>query len=102
VRKLLDECFTEKHSLAELGKTAGLHPAYLVNAFRKRFGCTIGQYRRRRCITLAIKQIWNTTSSLSDIALGTGFYDQSHCTNELRHNLHLTPNQIRQMMSMDI
>jgi hypothetical protein len=34
VRTLLDECCTEKHSLAELGKMAGLHPAYLVNAFR--------------------------------------------------------------------
>jgi AraC family transcriptional regulator len=101
VRILLDECFAEGYSLAELGKIAGLHPAYLVNAFRKRFGCTMGQYRRRRCITLAVRQIWNTASSLSEIALGTGFYDQSHCTNVLRKNLRLTPNQIRKMM-MDI
>jgi AraC family transcriptional regulator len=102
VRTRLDECFMEGHSLAELGKIAGLHPSYLVNAFRERFGCSIGQYRRRRRVTRAIRQIWNTQAALSDIALETGFYDQSHCTNELRKDLRLTPNQIRKMMSVDL
>ena len=102
VRTFLDECFIEKHSLAELGRMAELHPAYLVNAFRKRFGCSIGSYRRRRRVTHAIRQIWNTQAALSDIALETGFYDQSHCTNELRKDLRLTPDQIRKMMSTDL
>lgn len=102
VRAFLDECFTERYSLAELGKMAELHPAYLVNAFRKRFGCSIGQYRRRRRIARAIRQIWNTQAALSDIALETGFYDQSHCTNKLRKDLRLTPDQIRKMMSTDL
>jgi|HubBroStandDraft_6_1064221.scaffolds.fasta_scaffold00095_5 AraC family transcriptional regulator len=102
VRTFLDECFAEKHSLAELGGMAELHPSYLVNAFRKRFGCSIGQYRRRRRLTSAIRQIWNTQAALSDIALETGFYDQSHCTNELRKDLRLTPDQIRKMMSTDL
>lgn len=102
VRTFLDECFTERHSLLELATIAGLHPAYLVNAFRKRFGCSIGRYRRQRCVTHAIRQIWNTQASLSDIALETGFYDQSHCTNELRRDLRLTPAQIRKMMTTDL
>jgi len=102
VRAFLDDCFAEKYSLAELGRMAELHPAYLVNAFRRRFGCSIGQYRRRRRVTLAIKQIWNTQAALADIALETGFYDQSHCTNELRKELRLTPHQIRRMMSTDL
>ena len=102
VRIFLDECFTENHSLEMLGRMAELHPAYLVNAFRKRFGCSIGRYRRRRRITSAIKQIWNTQAALSEIALETGFYDQSHCTNELRKELRLTPNRIRKMMSTDL
>ena len=102
IRTFLDECFTEKHSLADLGRMAELHPAYLVNAFRKRYGCSIGRYRRRRRVTRAIKQIWNTQATLSDIALETGFYDQSHCTNELRKDLRLTPDQIRKMMRTDL
>ncbi|HEY6389029.1 MAG TPA: AraC family transcriptional regulator [Candidatus Acidoferrum sp.] len=102
VRKLLDECSTEKQSLSELGAIAELHPAYLVNAFRKRFGCSIGQYRRRRRLELAIKQIWNTRLPLSEIALETGFYDQSHCTNEMRRHLQLTPAQIRGIMARDL
>lgn len=98
VRTLLDECSPEKHSLAELGAIAELHPAYLVHAFRKRFGCSIGQYKRRRRVELVIKQVWNTHSPLSEIALETGFYDQSHCTNEMRRHLQMTPGQIRKMM----
>jgi len=101
VRMFLDQCIPERHSLAELGLIAGLHPAYLVNAFRKRFGCTIGRYRKDRCAALAIKKIWNTRLPLSEIALESGFYDQSHCTNELRKHLRLTPGQIREMMTFN-
>lgn len=98
VRTFLDECPAQKASLTDLGRIAGLHPAYLVNAFHKRYGCSIGHYRRRRRIALAIKQIWNTRSPLSEIALASGFYDQSHCTNAMRKALQLTPMQLRRMM----
>ena len=97
VRRVLDECAAGKHSLAELGAMAELHPAYLVNAFRKRFGCSIGQYQRRRRVELVLKQLWNTQLPLSEIALETGFYDQSHCASEIRRHLQLTPGQIRRM-----
>jgi AraC family transcriptional regulator len=99
VQKCLDEDFAGKQSLKELAEMAGLHPAYLVNAFRKRHGCSMGQYRRRRRVALAIRQIWNTESPLSEIALETGFYDQSHCSNEIRRQLRLTPGQVRSMMA---
>lgn len=99
VRKFLDECFLERHSLAELSAVAGLHPAYLVNAFRKRVGCTMGQYRRRRCIGFMIERIWNSHDSLADVAIQAGFYDQSDCTNTLRKILQITPGQVRTLMS---
>lgn len=98
VRAFLDECPAQKVSLIDLGRVAGLHPAYLVNAFRKRYGCSIGYYRRRRRIALAIRQLWNTQSPLSEIALASGFYDQSDCTNALRKELRLTPAQLRRIM----
>jgi AraC family transcriptional regulator len=98
VRTFLDECPVQRASLTELGQIADLHPAYLVNAFRKRYGCSIGHYRRRRRIAIAIGQIWDTQSPLSEIALASGFYDQSHCTNAMRKELQLTPLQLRSMI----
>jgi AraC family transcriptional regulator len=98
VKAFLDDCPTRKACLTELGHLAGLHPSYLVNAFHKRYGCSIGQYRLRRRMAFAIGQIWNTGSSLSEIALASGFYDQSHWTNTMRKELQLTPLQIRRMV----
>ena len=97
VQAFLDDCPTQRACLTELGHLAGLHPAYLVNAFHKRYGCSIGQYRLRRRLAFAIRQIWNTQLPLSEIALASGFYDQSHCTNAMRKELQLTPLQIRPM-----
>jgi AraC family transcriptional regulator len=98
VRLFLDDCPAQKTSLAQLGAMAGLHPAYLVNAFRKRYGLSIGQYRRQRRVSLAIRQLWNTDLRLAELAVASGYYDQSHCTNELRKHLQLTPLEIRDIM----
>jgi len=99
VRMCLDDCPTGKISLAELGAIADLHPAYLVNAFRNRYGLSIGAYRRERRVAIALRQLWNTDMELADIAHASGYYDQSHLTNELRRRLQSTPLQIRRLLS---
>jgi AraC family transcriptional regulator len=98
IRALLEDDFVLNHPLAELSRIASLHPAYLVNAFRKRYGCSIGQFRRRRRVALALNKLWNTDAPISAVALESGFYDQSHCTNEIRRHTRQTPAQLRGLM----
>ena len=98
VRTLLEDDFVQNHSLAELSRIASLHPAYLVNAFRKRYGCSIGQFRRKRRVAFALDKLWNTDAPISVVALESGFYDQSHCTNEIRRHTRRTPAQLRRLM----
>jgi AraC family transcriptional regulator len=99
VRALLEDDFVQNHSLAELARIASLHPAYLVNAFRKRYGCSIGQFRRRRRVALSLNKLWNTDAPISAVAQESGFYDQSHCANEIRRYTRQTPVQLRRLIN---
>jgi AraC family transcriptional regulator len=98
IRTLLEDDFVHSHSLEDLSRIASLHPAYLVNAFRTRYGCSIGQFRRRRRVAFALNQLWNTDAPISQVALESGFYDQSHCANEIRRHTRETPAQLRRLM----
>jgi AraC family transcriptional regulator len=99
IRALLEDDFVQNHSLAELSRIASLHPAYLVNAFRKRYGCSIGQFRRRRRVAFSLNKLWNTDAPISEVALESGFYDQSHCANEIRRHTRQTPAQLRRLIN---
>jgi AraC family transcriptional regulator len=99
VRALLEDDFVQNHSLAELALIASLHPAYLVNAFRKRYGCSIGQFRRRRRVAFSLNKLWNTDAPISAVAQESGFYDQSHCANEIRRHTRQTPAQLRRLIN---
>jgi AraC family transcriptional regulator len=102
VRALLEDDFVQNHPLAELSRISSLHPAYLVNAFRKRYGCSIGQFRRRRRVAFALNKLWNTDAPISEVALESGFYDQSHCANEIRWHTRRTPAQLRQLVKVHL
>jgi hypothetical protein len=48
VRDLLTEHCTAPPGLAELAAEAGVHPGHLAAAFRRHFGCPVGEFTRRR------------------------------------------------------
>ena len=81
-------------SLAELASLAGLHPHHLVRAFGKRYGVPPHRYRRLLRIELA-KQRLSRGDPLSDVALATGFYDQSHFGRHFRRVVGTTPGRYR-------
>jgi AraC family transcriptional regulator len=68
-----------------------VHPATLARAYRRRFGCSIGERVRALRVEHAARRLLETTEPLSTIAVGTGFYDQSHFTNAFRRQLGVTP-----------
>lgn len=98
IRALLEDDFAQNRSLEDLSRIASLHPAYLVNAFRSRYGCSIGQFRRKRRVAFALNQLWSTDTPISEVALKSGFYDQSHCANEIRKHTRETPAQLRRLV----
>jgi AraC-like DNA-binding protein len=94
VRELLHDEPLADTSLAELASVAGLHPHHLVRAFGARYGIPPHRYRRLLRIELA-KQRLSRGDPLSDVALATGFYDQSHFGRHFRRVVGTTPGRYR-------
>lgn len=82
-------------SLAQLAAAAGVHPVTLARAFRRSFGCTVGEYLRRLRIERAADQLAGGDQPLAEIALAAGFADQSHFSNVFRRRVGMSPSVYR-------
>ncbi|HZV37663.1 MAG TPA: helix-turn-helix transcriptional regulator, partial [Pseudoxanthomonas sp.] len=88
--------------IAQLAREADLHPVYFARAFRRAFGCSPGDYLRRRRVELAISAVCAGRSPLAEIALGCGFVDQSHMTHALRRDTGMTPRTLRRLGRLEV
>lgn len=95
-REFLHDNFTEPFVLEDVVKIAGVHPVHLSRVYRKKFGCTIGEYVRRLRVEYASRQISQTRLPLGEIAHAAGFADHSHFNRTFKSFYGLTPNQYRQ------
>jgi AraC family transcriptional regulator len=84
-----------RQSLAELAAAVGVHPVTLARAFRRSFGCTVGEYLRRLRIERAAEQLASGNQPLAEIALAAGFADQSHFSNVFRRRVGMSPSVYR-------
>ncbi|HEX2219149.1 MAG TPA: AraC family transcriptional regulator [Gemmatimonadales bacterium] len=82
-------------SLTELAGAVGVHPVTLARAFRRSFGCTVGEYLRRLRIERATEQLAGGDTPLAEIALAAGFADQSHFSNVFRRRTGMSPSAFR-------
>jgi AraC family transcriptional regulator len=82
-------------SLRGLAESVAVHPVTLARAFRRAFGCTVGEYVRKVRIERATRQLADTNLSLAEIAVTAGFSDQSHFSNLFRQHTGLSPFRFR-------
>jgi AraC family transcriptional regulator len=97
VRERLHAEFMAHPSIAVLAAGAGVHPVHLVQTFRRRHGCTIGEYVRGRRVEHAATHL-RTRCSISRIALDAGFADHSHLTRVFRRVVGVTPTEYRRLV----
>lgn len=95
VREKVHEEFRRRPSLAELAEEAGVHRTHVARAFRRHFGCTVGDYVRRRRIESACRRLLEGTQDLGAVAYAAGFADQAHFTRDFRRLVGLTPGTFR-------
>ena len=94
-RELLHDRLCETMTLAEISSQVGVHPLRLARAFRKRYGCSLGEYQRRLRVEQASRQLATTRRSLADIAVSAGFADQAHFSRVFKDHTGLTPAKFR-------
>ena len=82
-------------SLAELASVVDRHPVYVARAFRAKFGCSVGEYSRRRRIAWCCDQLASSKREIVEIATEAGFHDQSHMSRLFRRYMGTSPAAFR-------
>jgi len=95
VHSMLRERFAEKLSLEQLAVECGVSADHLARSFRRCYGCTVGEEIRKLRIEHACRRLAQSDASLSDIALESGFTDQSHLTKVFQRHMRIPPRQFR-------
>jgi AraC family transcriptional regulator len=96
VRESLGDRYHERAlRIADLAEVAGVDPAYLARAFRAHYGTTAGAYLREIRVRRAADALARSSVALSQIALDSGFADQSHFTRVFSAVYGLTPRRWR-------
>jgi len=93
--RLRDDC-ARPPRIEELARIAGVHPVAFARAFRRRYGRSPGDYLRECRLERAAALLRDHRLSLADIAMRTGFVDQSHFTRSFRRGFGCTPALWRQ------
>jgi AraC family transcriptional regulator len=95
----LDAHLMEAHRLARVARIAGVHPMHLAKLFRRRFGCSMGEYVRRRRVAWACAQLADGKETITTIAQNAGFADHPHFTRTFVRVTGCTPRWYRARMT---
>ncbi|MFN2456165.1 MAG: helix-turn-helix domain-containing protein [Pyrinomonadaceae bacterium] len=93
--ELLHARYAENLNFTSIAETLNVHPVYFSRAFRKFYGCSVGEYVRRLRVESASRQLTSSDDSLVTIALNCGFSDQSHFTKTFKNATGMTPARYR-------
>lgn len=100
-KDVLRENYQETLTLNELADFVGVHPTHLARVFRQFEHCTIGDYIRQVRIEKARKMMISSNQSLVEIALNTGFADQTHFTRTFKNITGMTPKEFRNIFKSE-
>jgi len=95
--ELLHARYHESLTVHEVAKEADVHPVHLSRVFRARHKQTLGEYVNKLRVRQAIISLQDG-EDLAEIAINTGFFDQSHFSRVFKHTTGSTPAKFREMM----
>ncbi|WP_328378552.1 AraC family transcriptional regulator [Streptomyces sp. NBC_00440] len=90
LRELLDARLVQGVTLQEAAAEVHAHPAHLVRAFSAAFGITPHQYLTSRRVDRA-RGLLLEGQQPGEVAVATGFYDQSHLTRHFKRVVGIAP-----------
>ncbi|MCU4187307.1 AraC family transcriptional regulator [Acidiferrimicrobium sp. IK] len=89
-REVLDDDSGSLSSIAAVAQTVGVSTAHLVRSFTRSYGIPPHQYVLGRRLDVARRRLLAGEAPV-DVALATGFHDQSHLTRHFKRLLAITP-----------
>lgn len=94
VLSYIEDNLREKLSLQAIASAAGLSGSHLKALFRRSLGMPIHQYVIRRRVERAALLLRQGRSTISQIAIETGFAHQSHLAMHVRRILGVSPSEL--------
>jgi len=95
VREFIEEHLEENISIQALANIASLSMYHFARAFKQSEGMTPHDYLIQRRVQRTKDLLAETDLPLSEIALASGFSDQSHCARRFREHVGVTPSSYR-------
>jgi AraC family transcriptional regulator len=96
-RDYIDATYAGPLTLADVARTAGLSPNYLLRSFRQLFNQTPYQYITARRLDLARRLLTETEHPISEICLVVGFESLGSFSWLFRRKIGIAPSEYRRM-----
>jgi AraC family transcriptional regulator len=93
--EVLHDRFLDDLTIADVAVGVGIHPVHLARSFRRHFRCSPGEFTRFCRLERAARMLTRTDRSLSEIALESGFGDQSQFSRAFARDLGIAPGKYR-------
>ncbi|HEY0300251.1 MAG TPA: AraC family transcriptional regulator [Rhizomicrobium sp.] len=97
VTERLEQCAADDFHLQDIAATIGLSLSHFCHAFKASTGMPPYRWHLNTRVRRAQKLLADTTDSLADVALASGFADQSHFSRAFRRVTGSSPGQWRRM-----
>jgi AraC family transcriptional regulator len=93
--ELLHDRYLEDLTIANVAHGVGIHPVHLARSFRRHFRCSPGEFTRFCRLERAACMLTRSDRSLSEIALESGFGDQSQFSKAFARDMGIAPGEYR-------
>ncbi len=98
IKERINDDPTAPLSLEKLSLDFGLHPNYIIRKFKEVTGYKLSEYLTKIRLENSIKNLILTESNITEIALDTGFYDQSHFNRNFKKHIASSPLHFRKVI----
>jgi AraC family transcriptional regulator len=99
VRDFICENLANDFSLSELASVTGISPSHFRVLFKQSVGLPVHKYVIKCRVEHAVELLSKGTIKLSDVALKSGFADQSHMSRWMRRFMGLTPGEVKRSVT---
>ena len=94
IKEYLDKNYLEELTLEEMSETFNLSTIHLIRVFKKEFGLPLHAYILNKKVHYA-KELLSSNLSIVEVALQSGFFDQSHLNRSFKRIFQLSPKEFQ-------
>lgn len=97
--ELIRDSYRSRLTVRRIAADLGVNPLHLSRSFRRRFGCTPGDFLRQCRVRRAAELLGQPKVSLAEVALQSGFADQAQLTKSFKRVTGTTPGRYRRLLA---